>query len=304
MSKSIIVRGAAIALLLNISAVARSQAAAPAITVEHQVMTCTGLAAGYPFEVWFVFDKLSDPRVPGYAIPAGADIRITLPKSFTPKPGGVLGAVMLKGWSQGAIPVKFTTALNSKDPHTVVIHMSEAIAAGPPESPGLKAIHLRTNEINPKKPGDYPITVQFLDAGALTGTTTAIAHIAAKPVPSIAAYNQLHPGKDEDWQRVKPGAEAALPIDFLVTLPNVARSSLSLAPQSNGALKILSDGKPIGSITAAGAPVTLTPQPFGPGYARLGIIEVHAKAGSTPGTAKITAALDGGTQYKINLIVE
>lgn len=304
MSKSIILCGAATALLLNIFTLAPSQAAPPATTVEHQVMTCTGLATGYPFEVWFVFDKSSDPRVPGYAIPAGADIRITLPQQFTPQPGGVLGAVMLTGWAQGSVPAKFSTALDPKDPHTVVIHMSEAIAAGPPESPGLKAIHLRTNEINPKKSGDYPITIQFLDAGPLTGTTTAIAHIADKPVPSIAAYNQLHQSKDEDWQHVKAGAEAPLPIDFLVTLPNEARSSLSLAPAGNGALNILSDGKPIGSITTTGVPVTLTPQPFGPGFARLGIIEVHAKAGSTPGTAQIIAALDGGTEYKINLIVE
>ena len=50
--------------------------------------------------------------------------------------------------------------------------------------------------------------------------------------------------------------------------------------------------------------MTLTPQMFGPGLARLGIIEVHAKAGDTPGTAQITAALDGGPQYKINLIIE
>lgn len=279
-------------------------ASAPAITVEHQVMTCTGLAAGHPFEVWFVFDKSSDPRVPGYAIPAGADIRIAFPKAFTPKSGGVLGAVMLKGWSQGAIPVTFTTTPDPKDPRTVVIHMSEAIAASPPESPGLKAIHLRTNIINPAKPGDYPITVEFLDAGALTGTTTTIAHIAPKPVPVIAAYNQLHPGKDEDFQRVKAGAVAPLPIDFLVTLPNEARSTISLTPASGRRLNILSDGKPIGSITTEGVPVVLSSQHFGPGFARLGIIEVHARAGSTPGTAQIVAALDGGTRYVIHLVVE
>ena len=58
-------RGAAMALLLNICALGPSQAA-PATAVKHQVMTCTGLAAGYPFDVWFVFDKFSDPRVPGY----------------------------------------------------------------------------------------------------------------------------------------------------------------------------------------------------------------------------------------------
>jgi hypothetical protein len=69
-------------------------------------------------------------------------------------------------------------------------------------------------------------------------------------------------------------------------------------------MEILSDGKSIGSITTEGVPVTLTPQAFGPGYARLGIVEVHAKAGMTPGTARIIASLKGGTRYDIHLPVE
>lgn len=289
--------------MLYVAASTSAYAGPPAISVEHQVMTCEGLAAGYPFEAWLVFDKSSDPRVPGYSIPAGATLRLTFPQQFTPKPG-VLGAVMLTGWAQGAIPAKFTAALDANDPQTIVVHFSDGIAAGPPEAPGLKAIHLRTSETNPAAPGDYPVVVQFIDAGALTGSTNAIAHIKAKPLPSISAYNQLHQGKDEDWQRVKAGGEAALPIDFLVTLPNDTRSSLSLKPIDGGSLSILSDGKPIGSIKTTGVPISLTPQMFGPGYARLGIVEVHAKAGSTPGNAQIKAAMDGGDDYTISLIVE
>ena len=82
------------------------------------------------------------------------------------------------------------------------------------------------------------------------------------------------------------------------------RSVVNLQPAPDGNLKILSDGKPIGSIRSQGVPVTLTPESFGPGYSRLGIIRVHAKAGSKPGTAEIIAALDGGTEYKISLIVD
>lgn len=278
-------------------------AAAPATTVAYQVMISTGLAARNPFEVWFIFDKSSDPRVPGYSLPAGATIRFTFPKSFTPKPG-LLGAVMLNGWAQGKIPAHFTVAIDNNDPHTVVIHLQKAISAGPPQAPGLKAIHLRTGFINPAKAGNYPIRIQFTDAGAMSGTTTAIARITARPVPNVAAYNQLHQARDEDWQRVKVGTEAPLPIDFLVTLPQKARAVRSLKPDGHGGLTILSDGKPIGSITTKGVPVTLTPQMFGPGFARLGIVEVHAKAGMTAGTAEIIAALKGGTRYEIHLIVE
>jgi hypothetical protein len=283
---------------------AAAQAEPPATTVQYQVMVSAGLAARKPFEAWFVFDKSSDPRVPGYSIPAGATIRFVFPKSFTPKPGGVLGAVMLKGWSQGAISTKFITALDPTNPRVVAIHFAAPIAPGSVENPGLKAIHLRTNEINPTTAGSYPITIQFVDAGPLSGKTTAIAHITKKPVPNIAAYNQLHPGKDEDWQHVRAGHAARLPIDFLATLPNECRSSFSLKSTSDRTLNILSDGKPIGSISANGVPVVLTPQPFGPGFARLGVVEVHAKAGSTAGMAKITAALNGGTHYTIHLIVE
>ena len=276
---------------------------APQTTVAYQVMISTGLAAHDPFEVWFIFDKSSDPSVPGYSLPAGATIRFTFPKSFTPRPG-FLGAVMLNGWAQGKIPADFTVTMAKNDPRAVAIHVAKAIEAGPPEAPGLKAIHLRTSLLNPAKPGDYPIRIQFTDAGALSGTTTAIAHITPRPVPNVAAYNQLHQAKDEDWQRVKPGTEAPLPIDFLVTLPNKPRSVRSLKPTGQGGMTILSDGKPIGSITTEGVPVVLTPQAFGPGFARLGIVEVHAKAGMTPGTAQMVAALKGGTRYDIHLIVE
>jgi hypothetical protein len=280
-----------------------ARATAPHTTVAYQVMISTGLAARNPFEVWFILDKSSDPTVPGYSVPAGATIRFTLPNAFIPKPG-FLGAVMLNGWSQGKIAADFTVALDKKNPRTVVIHLKKGIEAGSPEAPGLKAIHLRTGLINPVKAGDYPVRIQFIDAEGLSGTTTAIAHITPRPVPNVAAYNQLHQARDEDWQRVKAGADAALPIDFLVTLPDKPRSVLSLKPTGEGGMAILSDGKPIGSITTKGAPVTLTPQAFGPGFSRLGIVEVHARAGMTPGTAEIVAALKGGTRYDIYLVVE
>jgi hypothetical protein len=47
-------------------------------------MVSTGLAASQPFEAWFAFDKSSDPRILGYAVPAGTTIRLVLPRPFTP----------------------------------------------------------------------------------------------------------------------------------------------------------------------------------------------------------------------------
>ncbi len=300
-----IVLCAAAVFAANWQSIAPTRAEAPRTTVDYQPMVSTGLAANQPFEAWFVFDKSPDPRVPGYAVPAGTTMRLTFPKEFTPQGGRPhLEGAILTGWPHGAIAVPFTVTQDKTNPRVVIVQIEQAISSGPPERPGLKAIHVRTGERNPTAAGDYPIAVEFVDAGPLSGTTTAVAHITDKPVANIAAYNQLHQSKDEDWQRVKAGMVAALPIDFLVTLPSESRASITLTPASGSNLSILSDGQPIGSITTKGVPIVLSSQVFGPGYARLGIVEVRAKAGDTPGTAQIVAALDGGTQYVINLIVE
>ncbi len=274
-------------------------------TIEYQPMTSDGLAAGYPFESWVVFDKSSDPTIPGYALPAGATFRFTFPQAFIPQPTGPRpAAVLLYGWPQMGASVPFTVGLDPENPRTIVLRLTEAFQAGPPERPGLKSIHLRWGPLNPVQAGDYPITIQLSGAGASSGTTQAIAHITAKPVPNVAAYNQLHEGRNENWQRLKTGQAAALPIDLLVTLPDKARSFISLRPTKEGNLEILSDMAPIGTITRRGVPVTLKPEPFGPGYARLGILRYYVTAGSEPGMAQIEAELRGGTRYTINVIVE
>jgi hypothetical protein len=206
-------------------------------------------------------------------------------------------------WTQGAVPANYTVSLEPGDPHAVDIHFESAVAPGEPGNPAIKAIHLRTPEINPAA-GQYPISIELIDAGSLTGKTVAMATITSQPVPNVAIYNQLHAGKSEDWQRVNPGTQAPLPIDFLVTLPGHERTSMSLRANADGTLAILGDGMPIGTIRTSGAPVRLMPQPFGPGYARLGILEVRATAGSSPGTARIEAALNGGTRCVVHLVVQ
>ena len=305
MNKSIILWFGVLAPVLPLFLLTSAHAGTPRLTVEYQPMVSTGLAAKQPFEAWFVFDKPADPSVPGYAVPAGTTVRFVFPKEFTTLPGKPhLEGALLYGWPHGAIPSTFSVTQDQADPHVVVVRIEQAISVNPPERPGLKTIHVRTAELNPASAGSYPIAVQFSDAGPLSGTTTAVAHITTKPLPMVAACNALHQSRDEDWQHVKAGAEVPLPIDFLVTLPDESRSTISLAPPGNGVLDILRDGEPIGSITTTGVPVTLTPKPFGPGLARLGIIELHAKAGETPGTAQIIAALDGGPRYTITLVVE
>jgi len=294
------VLGAALILLLFSPA---AYAAAPAAAIVYQPMSSEGLAAGYPFEAWVYFDKSPDPFVQGYAFPAGATFRFTFPKEFTPQSAHSPQAVLLNGWPHGAIEAPFTVGLDPGDPLTIVLKLTAPLPAGPPERPGLKSIHLRWGPINPQA-GDYPITIEYADAGDLSDKSLAVARITSKPVPNVAAYNQLHASRDENWQRVKAGQAAGLPIDILVTLPDVCRSAISLRPAAKGGLDILSDGRPIGTVTLSGVPVTLKPEPFGPGFSRLGIARFHVAVGSTPGMAGIKAQLQGGTTYDFVVVVE
>lgn len=272
-------------------------------SVAYQPMVSNGLAAGQQFEAWIILDKSLEPSTPGYALPSGATMRFRFPKAFSPVLAVKPEAVLLFGWPQRAIPVKFQVALDPQDARTIVITLLQPIEAAPPDSPGLKAIHLRTCERNPK-PGSYPIEIQFTNAGELSGTATALASIAKSPVPVIAPYNQLHESRNEDWQHVKRGQAAPLPIDLLVNLPNEPRSSISLHPTANGGLEILSDEKLIGTITTHGPQLSLTPLAFGPGFARLGIVRFRVSAGTESGTAEINAQLTGGPACTLHVIVE
>jgi hypothetical protein len=285
-------------------AAATAAAAPPGAKIEYQPMTSDGLAAGYPFEAWVVFDVSSNPAIPGQALPAGASFRFTFPKAFTAQPGRHPEAVLLYGWPQKAAPIRFITGFDPQNPNTIMLTLMEAFPAGPPERPGLKAIHLRWGPDNPPQAGDYPVTIKISDAGEFSGTTVAVAHITPKSVPNVAAYNQLHEGRNEEWQHVKMGQTAPLPIDLLITLPDKARSFIALRPSAGGNLEILSDGAPIGTISRRGVPVTLKAEPFGPGFARLGIVRFQVTAGSQPGAASIDAQLQGGTRYTLQVIVE
>ena len=94
-------------------------ASPPGTTIEYQPMTSQGLAAGYPFEAWVVFDKSSNPAEPGYALLAGATIRFTFPPAFTPKLGINPEAVLLYDWPQKAAPVPFAVGLDPTDSHVL-----------------------------------------------------------------------------------------------------------------------------------------------------------------------------------------
>ena len=159
----------------------------PPVTIVYQPMTGNGFAAGYPFEAWVYFDRSPDPAIPGYAFPEGATFRFKFPQAFVPQPDRGPQAVLLNGSPHGPIQVPFVIGIDPQDARTIVLQLTAPLPSGPPASPGLKAIHLRWGPINPSEPGEYPITIEYSDAGDLSGSTQAIARITAKPVSDIAA---------------------------------------------------------------------------------------------------------------------
>ena len=128
--------------LAFVALAASVMASPPRATIEYQPMTSQGLAAGYPFEAWVVFDKSSNPAEPGYALPAGATFRFTFPPAFTLKPDIHPESVLLYDLPQKAAPIPFSVGLDPQNPRAIILKLKEAFPVGPPERPGLKAIHL------------------------------------------------------------------------------------------------------------------------------------------------------------------
>ena len=185
-----------------------------------------------------------------------------------------------------------------------MLKLGKDLTSGPRKAPGLKAIHLRWGPLNPAQAGNYPMTIEYSDAGDLSGSTKLMVPVTPKPVPNIAGYNTLHSGRNENYQHIKAGQQAGLPINFLVTLPDKARSFISLRPMQDGNLEIMSDGSPIGTILSAGSLLCWRPNLLAPDIARLGIVQFYITAGSTPGEAEIEGRLAGGTSYTIKVTVE
>jgi hypothetical protein len=290
--------------LLMILSALPAMAALPKPTIEYQPMSSDGLAAGLPFESWVVFDMSSNPTVLGLALPAGATFRFTFSAEFSPQSGQPPKAVLLHNWPQKPIMIPFSVKLDPNDHRIIVVKLEAPIPVETPERPGLKSIHLQWGPLNPNVSGDYAVKVELTDAGEFSGAAEAVARITTRPVPNIAAYNQLHQGQNENWQHVKVGQTAPMPIDLLITLPDTNRCFMTLCPQEGGDLDILSDGKLIGTIIRKGVPVSLKPEPLGPGFARLGIVRYHVTAGTEPGNAEMVANLQNGTSYTITVIVE
>jgi hypothetical protein len=158
----------------------------PPVTIVYQPMTGDGFAAGSPFEAWVYFDRAPDPTIPGYAFPEGTTIRFKFPEAFMPQPDPGPQAELLNGGPHGLIQASFVVGIDPRDPRIIEVRLTTAVPSG---APGLKAIHLRSGPLNPSEPGEYPITIEYSDAGELSGVIQAIARITPRPAAGVAAWN-------------------------------------------------------------------------------------------------------------------
>lgn len=161
----------------------------PPATIVYQPMTGDGFAAGFPFEAWVYFDRSPDPKVPGYAFPEGTIFRFKFPPAFMPQADRQPRAVLLGGNPAAPIQAPFTIGIDPGDPRIIVLTLTAPLLSGSPDGPGLKGIHLGWGPLNPSAPGEYPITIECVSAGELSGSTVAIARITPKPPAGVAALN-------------------------------------------------------------------------------------------------------------------
>ena len=161
----------------------------PPATIVYQPMAGDGFAAGYPFEAWIYFDRSPDPGVPGYAFPEGTIFRFKFPQAFMPRADRPPQAVLLGGNPDAPILTPFTVSMDPGDPRVIVLTLTAPLLSGSPGNPGLKAIHLGWGPLNPSAAGEYPITIEYVSAGDLSGSTVAIARITPKPLAGVAAWN-------------------------------------------------------------------------------------------------------------------
>ena len=263
-------------------------------------VSALGLTAGHEFEAWVRFAISPDPRVEGRSFENGAVIAITFPPEFTALEQAPR-AYLLRGWPQGDLATeRAVTREDAQEARTVAIRLGAPIAAAGADVPGLKAIHLIAGLRNPPA-GRYTIHMSVAVKGDVVESGDEQVMIADQPLPSIAAYNAAHGGLDQDYQRVAPGARAAVPYDFIINDRDGGHpAGISLRRTRNPrVIDIKRAGKTIGHLSAErGARIDIAPAQDPQ------TVRVTAFGPPAPGVAYVHATLEGGAGTVQRLIAE
>ena len=81
-------------------------------------------------------------------------------------------------------PCPSASTQDKTNPRVVVVRIDQAIASGPPEKTWPESDPRPYRRAQSRLAGDYPVPIQFVDAGPLSGTTSAIVQITENRCPT------------------------------------------------------------------------------------------------------------------------
>lgn len=302
-------------------------------SVENAPVIPDGTVAGARTEFVINLDVSPDPNVPGFALPAGKSIRVTLPSAFVNTqelplasvgsqedcvPGNFqcTTAALLQGWPQRPIPFG-QYALSYDGANTIVITANEDILPQTPNAPGVKQIHLLWLAATNPEEGLYPVHVEI--EGTSEGEWLSgygLLEILPSTRPTVAVTSVFNPGNPNTvYQHARAGTPVPLPYDLLlwdadgnpmngVTLQKIdaSRWLLMQGDQAVGMAAIEAPAGatgqrliPAGESFQINAPISAAPT------ARL---RTYFQVGSTPGTYTVRFHMRGGNEVHMTVIAD
>lgn len=215
-----------------------STSTATPLIVAPAPITATGHVAGQPTDFVFVLVADADPATPGFALGRGEALRLTMPAAFARDPGTPIVAdrdsnlVLTKGWPQGAVPLagQYQIAYDEAR-HAIAATM---LVDMPAAAPGIKVIHLRGKTFVNPAAGEYPVSVEHVDASgtARTSWTGTLVVVERAPAARIAPTNfHLPPGTSANFQRVAPTQRLTHPLGMLLWADGAPLDGVGLAPR-------------------------------------------------------------------------
>ena len=329
-------RFAILALLTLASSAALAEGSV--VSVAKAPITPDGNVASAPTDLVIDLDTSLDPAFLGRALPAGCSVRVTLPEQFKNTglpvqdvftdncaPGNLqcITGVFLQGWPQHPILPHFPVpplgpateyALTLDGSHTLVFTALldlDVPNPNPAPGPGLKQIHLINGFVNPKRPGFYPVQVEFeAGAGCTAESGVANVHIVPKIRPSVQVTSVFNAGAPNTiYQETTALNDTPYAWDFLLwdrsggpmegVTVEMINPEFALLKKGNRAVGHIRIHAPAGAEaqSVSGGPSVVVPAPIKGVPA--GRLTVQFTAGSASGRYATTVKINGGNALKM-----
>lgn len=232
----------ALTLTMGACAVAPVSAPPTPLVAAPAPISFDGHVAGQATDYVFMLVADANPAVPGLALAAGAQLRLTLPPEFKRNASVPISAdrdsnlVLTKGWPQGAVRLAGQYAVSFEDKaNTMVVTALQDVPASGANAPGIKVIHLRGRSFINPMPGSYPVAVTQTSASGqqLAVWQGQIKVLDHAPEARLAPTNfHLAPGLNADYQQLIVGQQAPQLLGVLLWgLQGAALNGVGIAPR-------------------------------------------------------------------------